>query len=213
MTEVRLKEKFHAWRKEVWEHKHLILLSLVFLAIAAVLQYLAGTYTARIETAPVPDLILDHINPINLGLIFGYGFMLVIIFLFGYPLFYKVKELHIVVSQFCLLVVLREFFVCLTHLQVPAGAILVKFPGVVSLISFQNDLFFSGHTAVPFLGYLLFRKAKIGIFFLIASIVMAVTVLLMHAHYSIDVFSAFFITYGSYKIGEWLFKRVDKEEK
>ncbi|MDO8517095.1 MAG: phosphatase PAP2-related protein [Nanoarchaeota archaeon] len=205
------KEKFNAWRKEINEHKYLILLSLFFLACAAVLQYFAGSYVTRIETVPVPDLILSHLKPVDLGIIFVYGFMLVVITLFAYPLFFKAKDLHIVISQFSLLVMLREFFVCLTHLQSPAGAIYGHFPSFISLISFQNDLFFSGHVSVTFLGYLLFRKEKIGIFFLIASVIMAITVLLMHLHYSIDVFAAFFITYGSYKIGEWLFRKVDQK--
>jgi len=39
--------------------------------------------------------------------------------------------------------------------------------------------------------------------------VMAATVLLMHVHYSIDVFSAFFITYGIYKIGQRLVAKFD----
>jgi hypothetical protein len=38
-----------------------------------------------------------------------------------------------------------------------------------------------------------------------ASIVLAITVLLMHVHYSIDVASAYFITYGVYKVGDQLF--------
>jgi hypothetical protein len=44
-------------------------------------------------------------------------------------------------------------------------------------------------------------------FFLVMSLVLATTALLMHVHYSIDVFSAFFITYGTYHLGEWLFKK------
>ncbi len=76
-------------------------------------------------------------------------------------------------------------------------------------MDFKNDLFFSGHTAVPFLGFLLFKNRKVKYTFLGASIIMAITVLLMHVHYSIDVFSAFFITYGTFKIGEWLFKKMD----
>ena len=37
---------------------------------------------------------------------------------------------------------------------------------------------------------------------------MAITVLGMHQHYSIDVFAAFFITYGVYKMGGWVIKKL-----
>jgi hypothetical protein len=37
---------------------------------------------------------------------------------------------------------------------------------------------------------------------LVSSIILAITVLLMHVHYSIDVLSAYFITYGVYKLSE-----------
>ena len=41
------------------------------------------------------------------------------------------------------------------------------------------------------------------------SILMGTVVLLMHVHYTIDVLSAFFITFGTFKIGEWFFSKVD----
>jgi len=127
-------------------------------------------------------------------------------------LFYKVHELHIAISQFSLLVMIRSFFVSLTHLKAPVGAIIAtEAPRLYALLDFQNALFFSGHTAIPFLGFLLFKKEKIGKFFLIATIVMALVVLFMHVHYSIDVFAALFITYGTYKVGEWLFKKVNHD--
>jgi hypothetical protein len=97
----------------------------------------------------------------------------------------------------------------LTHLGAPPEAILTDFPRVFNLLIFRNDLFFSAHTAVPFLGYLLFRKERIGKFFLGATIVLASTVLLMHVHYSIDVFAALFITFSTYRFGEWLFRRIN----
>jgi membrane-associated phospholipid phosphatase len=43
--------------------------------------------------------------------------------------------------------------------------------------------------------------------FLCASVVFGVVVLLGHLHYSIDVFAAFFITYGIYQIATKLFKK------
>jgi hypothetical protein len=63
--------------------------------------------------------------------------------------------------------------------------------------------------AVPFLGFLLFREDNIRYFFLFFSFFMGAVVLLMHVHYSIDVFSAFFITYGTHKVGEKFFNKVN----
>jgi membrane-associated phospholipid phosphatase len=57
---------------------------------------------------------------------------------------------------------------------------------------------------MAFMAFLVFRKETIGKFFLILTAIFSVTVLLMHVHYSIDVFSAFFITYGVYKFCGWV---------
>jgi hypothetical protein len=84
----------------------------------------------------------------------------------------------------------------------------VDFPWIFKGISFQNDMFFSGHTAIPFLGFLLF-DGKIRYFFLCGSICMGTVVLLMHLHYSIDVFSAFFITYCCYRVGNVLLEKIE----
>jgi len=198
------------WESEFKEHKRLIVLSLIFLAGALILNSVLGNYADRVGTAAASDLILDHVGPFDLTYLFVYGYGLVILLLFIYPLLFRVREFHVVISQFSLLVLLRSFFISLTHLKVPADAISVSFAHLSNLLIFRNDLFFSAHTAIPFLGFLLFRKNKIaGTFFLIMTFVLAATVLLMHVHYSIDVFAALFITYGSYKFGEWLFRRIN----
>jgi cell division protein FtsW (lipid II flippase) len=101
---------------------------------------------------------------------------------------------------------------CFTHLKAPIDAIAIELPWITSHLGFQNDLFFSGHTAVPFLGFLLFKDSNIRYFFLISSIVLGATVLFMHIHYSIDVFSAFFITFGTFKLGEHVFKKIDERK-
>ena len=81
------------------------------------------------------------------------------------------------------------------------------------LISFfyKNDLFFSAHTGIPFLAFLLFNKDNkwISYFFLISSFIMALTVLFMHVHYSIDVFAAYFITYSIYKVTDSIFNKLN----
>ncbi|MDD5133197.1 MAG: phosphatase PAP2-related protein [Candidatus Nanoarchaeia archaeon] len=201
--------KWEEWKREIWNHKYLILISLVFLLISTVLDYAAGIYVSEIPGVVAPDLILDNIPTVDLDFIFTYGMIFMILVLFIYPLLFRVKDLHKVISQFSLLIMVRSAFTCFTHLKVPSDALTFNTPYIISFLTFQNDLFFSGHTAIAFLGFLLFKGEKIRYFFLITSIIMGITVLLMHVHYSIDVFSAFFITYGTFKIGKWIFNKIN----
>jgi len=212
-TEKTIFNNFKGWKKELWQHRKLIALSVLMYAIALVLNFAAGRYVEKKINFSVTDLVLDHIPTINLEYLFTYGITIIIALIFIYPLFFKIKELHVVISQFSLLILVRSFFIILTHLQQPADAIISNLPKVFDWFTFNNDLFFSAHTAIPFLGFLLFRKEKIGIFFFIATLVMAATVLLMHVHYSIDVFAAIFITYGTYRFGKFLFKKINHSEK
>jgi hypothetical protein len=197
-----------SWLKEILEHKSQISWSLCFLMIAIIINAISGIYVDKTITATVPDIILDNIPTIDLDFLYIYGISAVVITFFVYPLFFQVDKVHIAISQFSLLSLIRSFFTSLTHLSIPAGSFSFDPPTFFAIFDFQNALFFSGHTAFPFLGYLLFRKEKIGIFFLVATVVMALTVLFMHFHYSIDVFAALFITYGSFKIGERFFKKL-----
>lgn len=199
---------FHDWIKEFIEYRYLIGLSIVLVIVATYLDYYSGVYVTARGGTQVRDLILDNIKPIDLGLLFVYGYIALVGALFAYPLFFHIRTFHTVVSQFSLLVVLRSIFMIFTHLETPRGAIPVSFPWIFGGLSFQNDMFFSGHTAIPFLGFFLFKDSPVRYLFLVGSIVMGVVVLVMHQHYSIDVFSAFFITYCSYKMGMRAFARL-----
>ena len=194
--------------QELFEYRYLILLSLIIVVIATFLDYFSGVYVSSAKTAHVPDLILDHIGPVNVGFLYVYGYMALCSLLLLYPLFFHIRILHIVVSQFSFLIMLRAIFLIFTHLETPPTAIPVHFPWMFQGLSFQNDMFFSGHTAVPFLGFLLY-KGWLKYFFLCGSILMGTVVLITHMHYSIDVFSAFFITYCCHKIGTVM---IDKTE-
>ncbi len=201
-------KKIKEWKTEFKDNKFSILVSFIFLIIALILNYIAGRYVDTTNVVIASDLILDHIPTIDLSFLYIYGYIFVILVLFLYPLLFRIKEFHIMISQFSLLVLIRSFFITLTHLGTPANAIILSLTFNYTPLVFNNDFFFSGHTAIPFLGFLLFRKEKIGVFFLIAMLILAATVLLMHLHYSIDVFAAFFITYGSYRLSNWFFKKV-----
>jgi len=201
--------KFHEWRREIWEHKYLILISLIIFALAMSTDFMAGDYVSyKAHVVNVHDIILDHFGPYNLNFFYVWGFVIFFWSLCLYPFFFKTKKIHIALFQLSILTILRSLFIVLTHLQTPSDAIRVVAPQLFNVLKFSNDQFFSGHVAIPFLGFLLFKESKIKYFFLIGSIIMGITVLGMHQHYSIDVFGAFFITYGSYKIGEWLIKKL-----
>jgi hypothetical protein len=211
MTDVKdyFRRGFRDWRHEFIEYRYLILLSLIIVAVATFLDYYSGVYVStKTKVVAVPDLILDHIGPVDAHFFYVYGYLTICFTLFLYPFLLHIRMLHVVVSQFSFLVVLRAVFVLLTHLQTPPDGIRVHFPWIFEGISFQNDMFFSGHTAIPFLGFLLFQ-GKIRYFFLTGSICMGSVVLLMHLHYSIDVFSAFFITYCCYRAGRGLLEEIE----
>jgi membrane-associated phospholipid phosphatase len=64
----------------------------------------------------------------------------------------------------------------------------------------EKDLFFSGHTATLFLLFLISDNKILKLFFLISTLFVAVSVLLQHVHYSVDVIAAPFFAFASYKI-------------
>lgn len=197
-----------SWKKEILKHKNLIILSIFFLIIAIIINFVSGSYINRTSAVAVPDMILDNIPTLDLDFFFVYGIAIILIIFFLYPIFFEVNMIHITISQFSLLVLIRSFFTALTHLSVPTDALSFNSPNLFAIFDFKNALFFSGHTAFPFLGFLLFKKERIGKFFLISTLIMALTVLFMHVHYSIDVFAALFITYGSFKIGKRFFIKL-----
>ncbi|MBX4212183.1 sphingomyelin synthase family protein [Candidatus Pacearchaeota archaeon] len=205
---------FNGWKTMMRNNRRRILFSLLLLAIAIAAYYASGDYvTDRQNSVVSPDLILDNIGPYNLSFIFVWLFIAVITVGLLYPLIFKPKELPYVLNMFSLFVLIRSGFIVFTHLRAPYDAIHSTFPGFWQTFNFTNDLFFSAHTGVPFLGFLIFRKHHKGIsyFMLASSIMLAITVLLMHVHYSIDVLSAYFITYGIYEIGAKWFKWKDYE--
>jgi membrane-associated phospholipid phosphatase len=63
-----------------------------------------------------------------------------------------------------------------------------------------RDLFFSGHTATLFLLFLVVDKKPYKQLFLFLTVLVAVSVILQHVHYFIDVLAAPFFTFGCFII-------------
>jgi hypothetical protein len=106
-------------------------------------------------------------------------------------------------------VLIRSVFITLTHIGAfPDHAQIDYSLNIVKLFTRGGDLFFSSHVGLPFLLALVFWKNElIRALFIIASVFFAFVVLLAHLHYSIDVASAFFITYTIFHIARTFFKK------
>ncbi len=174
----------------------------------------ANIYASQRPQNVVNDLILDFLPVVNLDFIYLQGaiaLILVTIFL-G---FYRPQRLPFLLKTIGLFILIRSFFITLTHLSLPLPGLEVAtyapLGGLTRFLSSGNDLFFSGHTGFPFLLALIFwRDRLLRFLFLGASLIFGAAMLLAHVHYSIDVFAAFFITYAVYDLSLWLFTKDHK---
>ena len=130
------------------------------------------------------------------------------------------KRIPFTLKTIALFVIIRSIFITLTHIgPFPDHTAIDSFfaPSALQSVSSANnffifsaggDLFFSGHTGLPFLLALAFWHEKpFRYFCLLSSVFFGVVVLMGHLHYSIDVMSAFFITYSIYHIAEKWFRK------
>jgi membrane-associated phospholipid phosphatase len=105
-----------------------------------------------------------------------------------------------------LFTIIRAFFITLTHLGPFPDRVTLTSNFILNKLTFGGDLFFSGHTGLPFLMALIFWQNKVLRYsFLVASVIFGVSVILGHLHYSIDVFAAYFITYSIYHLAVLVF--------
>lgn len=172
-------------------------------------NYYAGTYATEKASNSVTDIILSNTRVYNLDEIFIYG----PIFLWAVVAFFCLKEpqrIPFVLKSLALFIVIRSVFISITHIGPfpDQMSYVVNVPHWLQNVMFGGDLFFSAHTGAPFLMALVFWKnTNLRLFFLFASVCFGVVVLLAHLHYSIDVLSAFFITYTIFQIAKYFFKK------
>ncbi|MFA5791780.1 MAG: phosphatase PAP2-related protein [Candidatus Paceibacterota bacterium] len=184
---------------------------LMLLLISLVMQFFISAYVNNLPSTPVTDLILSNIRVYDVNLIFVYGSVL--LFFVGIFVGLRwIKSLPFLMKSIALFTLIRSLFVILTHISAFPTHIIIDSvffnKEVFSGIFTGNDLFFSGHTGLPFLLALMFWENKtLRIVFLSFSILFGIVVLMGHIHYSIDVLSAFFITYGIFDICKILFKK------
>jgi len=156
----------------------------------------------------VTDIILSNIPVFNVDGLFVYGTFLVVLISVGMLALHP-QRIPFALHAVTLFILIRSAFTLMTHLGPPEIGYLSDFGATINNSFFGADQFFSAHTGMPFLGALAFWgiDTRFKWFYLCSSVFFAAVVLLGHIHYTIDVMSAFFITYGIYHIALWLFPR------
>lgn len=219
MTKIFFTKWYHQWKELLNERKFRISLAagILILFAAYFINYKAVLYTDSIPVLSVGDLILDRIPTLNLTYMYTFGIYLTALIVAIYPFLFKPELVPFTAKTVAAFIIIRAFFISLTHLGAPENYFslpqLDDQPGIFRFF-YTNDLFFSGHTGFPFLAALLFWENKlVRWFFLIMSFGQALTVLFMHVHYSIDVFSAYFITYTIYVVSDKIFNNLNSSFK
>lgn len=181
--------------------------SVLLLCASIAASVYAGMYATERASNAVTDIVLSNIRVYDVDGFFVYGpvvmwtFVLVV-------LLRRPNRFPFVVKNIALFTFIRSFFVILTHLgPFPAHVNLDPASTLANFMS-GDDLFFSGHTGLPFLMALVFWDTpRLRGIFISLSVLFGATVLLGHLHYSIDVLAAFFITYTIYHLCTIFFRR------
>ncbi len=195
--------------------------SIVLITIALVINYFAAQYAFERASGAVADIILSNIPVFDVDYIFVFGPIVFGVWM-GFLCLTNPKTLPFALKSIAVFVLIRSAFITLTHIgpfpdhSIIDGGSAILLHALSSnpnffLLSTGADLFFSGHTGLPFMMALVFWKHHLTrIFCFATSIFFGIIVLLGHLHYSIDVASAFFISYTIYVITIKLFKK-DRE--
>jgi hypothetical protein len=189
----------------LWERVAELGVAFAALGGSLLLNYYAGRLAdANGSRAAVPpDLLWRWLPVLDTRRAFTWGFAAFLAWLFAAAYLFERRRAAYIAWSYALLTAVRSFFIILTPMGLPAESAPVQleylYVSIGHYMTFRNDLFFSAHTALPFLAFLLFRGAVVRATFLGFSLALAATVLLGRLHYSIDVFAAFFITYALHR--------------
>lgn len=204
-----IKKSLIAKHKTLWSDKSFIIsamVSFLFFIGSFFINYSAVKYAIREVGNSTTDILLETLPVVNTDIIFSYGVLLFVIFI-TFLFIIEPKIIPFTLKSIALFIVVRSVFVIMTHLGPVPERIATRLDDF-SYFTSGADLFFSGHTGLPFLMALLFwEKRYLRWFFLFCSLVAAIAVILGHLHYTIDVFSAPFIAYGIYHIARKFFLR------
>ncbi len=192
------------WHK-FFERKNSLLELFISILFLIIVLFALSRFLKFIELRKgviLDDPILKFLHPADFSTLI---FLIIYVSVFV-SLFYLIKRpdlLLIGIQSYALLLILRIIAMYLIPLNPPGNTIPLVDPLVVAFGTGEiltKDLFFSGHTALLFLLFLIIDNKNIKISFITLTFILAFLLLKQHVHYSIDVFCAPVFSYASYKI-------------
>lgn len=192
--------------KEAWSFTSFRIQSVVTLSILALLGVVIPPFFSYIQSTPgyiINDVILNLLPvqdfSLSIFLLIYSVILLTAINLSTHPiLFLKC------IQAYCLLVVIRIFCLYMVPLNPERLMIPLDDPFVGRLFYngtvITKDLFFSGHVSTMFLFFLAIPFRSLKYFFVVATILVSVFILIQHVHYTIDVVVAPFVSWISYRV-------------
>lgn len=181
-----------------------------------VVTWLFKTNLIELEKIPgvqLHDVLLDRIPSIDVSfLIFLILYAAVFynyIFLLAYP-----KILEIFLFFYATALLLRLIMLFIVKFEPPIGMIILYDPILANStyngMNITKDLFFSGHMVAMLCAYYTIPNKVIRYAFALASVVIAILLMIQHIHYVIDIFGAVIIVNLLYRI---YFRKIWLESK
>ena len=188
------------------QYRFSFVLAVFMLLLSLLANSNAITYATEKASNSVTDVVLDNVPLVDVDGISVYGPILLWLIV-AFLCLQEPKRFPFVMKSLALFITIRCVFVSLTHIGPFADQVhILGNLSWIQKLTYGGDLFFSGHTGSPFLMALVFfQSRKLFTFFTGTAMFFGIIVLLAHLHYTIDVLSAFFITYSIYKISEYIF--------
>ena len=205
MKKIILRHRYF-WDQKIFRRSFIF--GVFLLAVSLLFNHVTSIYVDHRAGPYVQDLLLDNLPVVNINWIINEGVLIYAAFMIFFIII-KPERITFVLKSLAIFIFIRAFFTTLTHLGPAPSQTYLDPDDLLIKLNAGRDMFFSGHTGLPFLMALIFwnENKLVRDVSLAASVIFGSSVLLGHLHYSIDVFAAFFISYTIYHIAQKFFAK------